>query len=133
MADGDEPGWREREKATLTSKKNHLLFRAAGWLAAPEGETLESTHELVTLLVAELKAHGNETRAVTNHCAICKDTGWTETPDVYPDGSMATSRRCPRGCSSEKASDIRAVDCTECPHPDACEAAGGCSKSEGDV
>lgn len=43
------------------SKTNHVLFRAVGWLAAPECETLESTHELVTLLVAQLKAHGIET------------------------------------------------------------------------
>lgn len=48
-----------------------------------------------------------ETRAGTTQCAICRDTGWTETPDVYPDGSMATSRRCPRGCSSENGSEVR--------------------------
>src|SRR6185437_3583686 len=34
---------------------------------------------------------------------------------------------CPKGCFSEAS-----VDCTDCPTPDACEAAGGCSKTTSD-
>jgi hypothetical protein len=33
----------------------HLLFRAAGWLAEPKGEALSATKELIQALVAEIK------------------------------------------------------------------------------
>lgn len=34
----------------------------------------------------------------------------------------------PRTCGALKSGDGRIADCTNCPHPDACEADGGCEK-----
>jgi hypothetical protein len=83
-----------------------VLFRAAGWLAAPEGETLESTHELVTLLVAQLKAHGNETseqQRLKDQLAYCElslrnyDDGvseyWLRYPSDEPHAQKASEYR----------------------------------------
>lgn len=35
-------------------------------------------------------------------CDRCHDTGWTDATDIYPDGSYATGRRCPRGCEERQ-------------------------------
>ena len=55
--------------------------------------------------VQRIKSHGQMMELLNKRtgkvCPYCKGTGWTETPDTYADGSMATSRRCPRGCDDE--------------------------------
>ena len=65
--------------------------------AADEIERLERELKHWMAFWAE-KYAALRTAAETGACRICNGSGWTETPDIYTDGSMATSRRCPKGC-----------------------------------
>lgn len=58
-----------------------------------------TTKKFIALLLERLQQPSAQK---VTRCPHCNDTGWTETPDTYADGSMATSRRCPRGCDPQE-------------------------------
>jgi hypothetical protein len=53
-----------------SSRPPELLARAAGWLAAPDGETKASTTALVQSLVAEIKRQRGISRGTEPHYAV---------------------------------------------------------------
>ena len=60
---------------------SYVLFRAAGWLAAPDGESRESTVSLIKDLVARIDPTNPETGG-KHHCATC------QCPEIEAMGSM---------------------------------------------
>src|SRR6185436_19434689 len=77
-----EPG--APASTAVETSAEHVCFRAAGWLAAPEGETRESTTSLIQNLVARIGECERALRWMCPNNAYFAKHASTETSDECP-------------------------------------------------